>query len=32
VIASITSNGFTRIDDAQLKTTYEAIARGVGQR
>jgi proteasome beta subunit len=32
VIASITSDGFTRIDDVQLKTTYEAIARGVGQR
>jgi proteasome beta subunit len=32
VIASITSDGFTRINDVQLKTTYEAIARGVGQR
>jgi hypothetical protein len=32
VIASITSDGFTRINDVELKTTYEAIARGVGQR
>ena len=32
VIASITSEGFTRVEDSQLKVTYEAIARGVGQR
>ena len=32
VIASITSDGFARMDDAQLKITYEAIAKGVGQR
>jgi len=32
VIASITSDGFTRIDDVQLKQTYEAIAKGVVQR
>jgi proteasome beta subunit len=32
VVASITTDGFTRIDDAQLKITYEAIAKGVGQR
>jgi proteasome beta subunit len=32
VIASITSDGFTRISDAQLKQTYEAIAKGVVQR
>ena len=32
VIASITSEGFTRVEESQLKVTYEAIARGVGQR
>jgi proteasome beta subunit len=32
VIASITSEGFARVEDAQLKVTYEAIAKGVGQR
>jgi hypothetical protein len=32
VIASITIDGFTRIGDAQLKQTYEAIAKGVVQR
>jgi hypothetical protein len=32
VIASITSDGFTRIGDEQLRNTYEAIAKGVVQR
>ena len=32
VIASITSEGFIRVEESQLKVTYEAIARGVGQR
>ena len=32
VIASITSNGFARIDDLVLKSTYDEIAKGVGQQ
>ena len=32
VIASITSDGFTRIGETQLKNTYDEIAKGVGQR
>ena len=32
VIASITSDGFARIDDARLKNTYDEIAKGVGQQ